>query len=584
MVCSQRQLILCPVCDKHILYSTINEHLDVCTNSGSKKDKGQQTTLPDIINFRKRKFDSTETVVVEDDADTKVPVSSRESVSAELSEVDHAIGNDNPPLIDPELKALRKVAHLPLSEKLRPKNLKEYIGQHHILSQENGILYKYISQGSLPSMILWGPPGVGKTSLAKLLTKTINEDFKSQSNYCLVETSATKINAQELRVIFENSKKEFHLTKRITVLFVDEIHRFNKGQQDLLLPTIETGTMVLVGATTENPSFQLNNALLSRCQVFVLRQLTAGEMQRVIARGIATLNKFRRLIWNIPTPLKLDQECISYINNVSIGDTRKALNVLEMIEISTRKLNSQESLGLKDLKNILHDKKSDLTTYYDAKGEKHYDTISAFHKSVRGSDENAALYYLARMLQGGEDPLFIARRMIRIASEDVGLVDNSLLPLAIAAHDAVMKIGLPEADLSLAHCAVVLARANKSVELYRGWNRVKEMVAQNKYRAASSEIPYHLRNAETQLMKDLGYSKGYKYNPEYKNGKVVQEYFPKELQEQCEDKSELLFLNGIHLGSRIDPDLEHDDVGHASEHVQDVQLKETHDRETSREG
>lgn len=236
-----------------------------------------------------------------------------------------------------------------------------------------------------------------------------------------------------------------------------------------------------------------------------------------------------------------------------MGDTRRALNLLELIEVSTR--NEAKELKEDDVREIISGHATELRTYYDRQGENHYDTISAFHKSIRGSDENAALYYLARMLQGGEDPLYIARRMIRIASEDIGVLDHSLLPLAIAAHDAVMKIGLPEADLALAHCCVALARAPKSVQLYRAWKQINAKLRENQKAFASCEIPMHLRNAPTKLMAELGYARDYKYNPDFELGKVAQDYFPDEV--LANNKSqELQFMDGPHLGEKRDPELD----------------------------
>ena len=569
---SSEQLISCPVCNKKILYSSINEHLDSCANGTAGGDQysggsNQQPTLQNLLcEFREKKR-SRETFIDLELGDE--PVVIEETVKQEVEHVSDVkklktvvsssqdipkvaqqpINNDN------EFRWLSKISHLPLSEKLRPKEIRDYVGQQHILSQKSGALQKYINEGSIPSMILWGPPGVGKTSLARILTKAATEASQKGSRYQLIETSATKANTQELRSIFDKSKKEYQLTRRRIVLFIDEIHRFNKAQQDLLLPHLENGDILLIGATTENPSFQLNNALISRCHIFVLEKLNTKETCIVLSRGIALLNKCRKVVWKVENPLKLSRLILEYIVDIAVGDTRKALNLLEMIEISTR--NSTEELKIDSVKKIVksNSSSSGLNTYYDTNGDNHYDTISALHKSIRGGDENASLYYLARMLQGGEDPLYIARRLIRMASEDIGLADNTLLPLAIAAHDAVMKIGLPEADLALAHCCVALARAQKSVEVYRGFNKIKAMLQENKYSMASSEIPMHIRNAPTKLMEELGYHKGYKYNPDFKDGKVKQEYFPKEVLDNCPDKMELLFLNGEPLGNKIDPEL-----------------------------
>lgn len=536
------QQITCPVCEKRVLFSSINDHLDICANS-SKNYLKSQPTLHTFLTTKKR----PKCVVT--DNNNLVPVTDN-----------HIDVVHEPPLkklastceIDIKYKQLEKIARLPLSEKIRPKELKDFIGQEHILSHDKGILSKYLIQGRIPSMIFWGPPGVGKTSLARLLTVTLNKEKRSHTIYQLIETSATRSNTQELRSIFEKSKREYELTKKICVLFIDEIHRFNKGQQDLLLPYIEHGDIIFIGATTENPSFQLNNALISRCNIFVLNKLNENEMYQVLIRGIDMLNECRNIVWNVKHDLRLENECFSFINDLSKGDTRRALNILEMIEISTR--SDSKVYSIEDIRHIVGN--AELKAYYDSHGENHYDTISAFHKAIRGSDENAALYYLARMLQGGEDPLYIARRMIRIASEDIGTINNCLLPLAIAAHDAVMKVGLPEADLALAQCCVALARSPKSVELYRGWNKLNEMLRENKYSMSDSFIPLHIRNAPTKLMQEIGYHKGYKYNPNYKDGKVMQEYFPQEVLDKCENKSDLKFMTGKHLGDLLDSDLE----------------------------
>ncbi|CCF56222.1 hypothetical protein KAFR_0A07880 [Kazachstania africana CBS 2517] len=543
------QLVSCPVCSKKVLFSSINAHLNTCAETPhSSVPETKTKSVSSLLQGNRKRGPPEDTTVVNIDDEDKKQVGAEEEENVVVHKKikpDPKIEREN------EIKYLQKIIHLPLSEKLRPKELKEYVGQQHILSQSKGILYKYIEQNVIPSMILWGPPGVGKTSLARLLTKS------ATNKYYMIETSATKANTQELRSIFDRAKKEFQLTKRRVILFIDEIHRFNKSQQDLLLPHVENGDIILIGATTENPSFSLNNALISRCHVFVLETLSVNELCIVLSRGTALLNKCRNLILGVKQPLKLSRACLEYIVDVSIGDTRRALNLLEMIEISTRQKGENEEIDVEMVRDIVKSNSSNgLSTYYDPKGDNHYDTISAFHKAVRGSDENASLYYLARMLKGGEDPLYIARRMIRIASEDIGLRDNTLLPLAIAAHNAVMKIGLPEANLALAQCCVALARAPKSVEIYRAWNKVSSMLNENVFSMASSEIPMHIRNAPTKLMEELGYHKGYKYNPDYLDGKVKQEYFPQEVLDKCTDKNALKFLDGRYLGDRIDPDLE----------------------------
>ncbi|SMN19773.1 similar to Saccharomyces cerevisiae YNL218W MGS1 Protein with DNA-dependent ATPase and ssDNA annealing activities involved in maintenance of genome [Maudiozyma saulgeensis] len=564
---SKTKIIKCPICSESILYMNINSHIDRCSITNMKKagsNEGEtikpERSLSSILNG-KRKLSSIQSnsgsssstaIDINDknnDGDDDTDSHPDKLIKVEERKMKPIQAQERS--LEQEIKHLQKNMHLPLSERLRPKELREYVGQQHILSNTTGTLYKYIQENTIPSMILWGPPGVGKTSLARLLSK-------SAHNFYMIETSATKANTQELRSIFEKAKKEYQLTKRRTVLFIDEIHRFNKSQQDLLLPHVENGDVVLIGATTENPSFQLNNALISRCHVFVLQKLTLNESCIVLSRGLALLNKCRKLVLKIDKPLKLSRACLEYLVDVSMGDTRRTLNLLEMIEIWTRTGgSSSESLTVEEVRDIIKSNSSNgLSTYYDPKGDNHYDTISAFHKAIRGGDENASLYYLARMIKGGEDPLYIARRMIRIATEDVGLRDPTQLPLAVAAHDAVMKIGLPEADLALAECCVSLARAPKSIELYRAWNKVKSMINENLYGLASSEIPMHIRNAPTKLMEDLGYHEGYKYNPEYKDGLCKQQYWPNEVLEKCSDIKELKFLTGKHFGNKRDPDLE----------------------------
>lgn len=548
---SSEQQIACPVCNKKIQFSQINTHLDICTQGGG--DVQGQPSIASMMYSRNRlkrgNIDESTVVDLEQDSSTESVDSPPLKITKTLK-----LSNTPHPHDNYEIRWLEKMSHLPLSEKLRPKDLKDYVGQQHILSHESGTLWKYISEGVIPSMILWGPPGVGKTTLARLMTKTAATSA-AENKYTMIETSATKANTQELRSIFEKSKKEYVLTKRRIVLFIDEIHRFNKTQQDLLLPHVENGDVILIGATTENPSFQLNNALISRCLIFTLCKLSISEICIVLSRAVALLNKLRKMVWKVDCPLKLGRKVLEYIADMSAGDTRRALNILEMIEISTRVTNAPDMTVEQIREIILSNSSIGLSTYYDTKGDNHYDTISAFHKAIRGSDDNAALYYLGRMLQGGEDPLYIARRMIRIASEDIGIRDNSLLPLAVAAHDAVMKVGLPEADMALVQCCVALARSPKSIEIYSAWNRLKSMLAENKYGMASSEIPMHIRNAPTKLMQELGYHKGYKYNPDYLNGQCCQEYMPQEVLDKCEDPDDLRFLKGKHLGSKVDPDL-----------------------------
>ncbi|GMM28225.1 ssDNA-dependent ATPase [Martiniozyma asiatica (nom. inval.)] len=431
---------------------------------------------------------------------------------------------------------LKLTYHLPLSERLRPVDLTTYIGQSHLVGPR-GILRGYLNQGKIPSLILWGSPGTGKTTLARILGQS--------SHSRVVEMSGVMHGVSDCKKVFEEAQNEMKLTRKPTIVFVDEIHRFSKNQQDVFLGYVERGIIVLIGATTENPSFTLNKALLSRCRVFVLERMTDDEIREIITRGFTEVNKVRRLILHSKF-LKVTPKAIDWVASVADGDNRLALGCVELIDSHFSTDEGEDgvtTVEVDQVKEIL--KKS--TVLYDRVGDAHYDTISAFHKSVRGSNPDAAMYYLARMLKGGEDPLYIARRMIRIASEDVGVLDDSCLPFAVAAYQAVQFVGLPEADLALVHCAVKLARAPKSVEIYKGWKEMRAWMDEPHVEGA--EIPLHLRNAPTTLMSKLGYSKNYKYNPEYKDGKVKQDYFP----ETCGEKK---VLRGEHTGDLIDFDLQ----------------------------
>ncbi|ODQ80884.1 hypothetical protein BABINDRAFT_7562 [Babjeviella inositovora NRRL Y-12698] len=449
------------------------------------------------------------------------------------------------PDIDDKVRLLKQKAHLPLAERLRPTKLSDYVGQQHLIGVE-GVLQSFIVTNRLPSLILWGPPGSGKTTLARIICRTIN-------SRCL-EVSATNTSTGEMRKMFEDAVNEWKLTKRRTVIFIDEIHRFNKAQQDVLLPVVERGSITLIGATTENPSFQINNALLSRCRVFVLKKLSREEVSKVINRGLILINQTRKLVFGNNHLLRLAKESIDYLADLSDGDSRTALNLLDIIDAQYMHASSgQQDTGSERVIDDLIDpdhlqtilKKTHMN--YDRVGDAHYDTISAFHKSVRGGDPDATLFYLAKMLRGGEDPIYIARRMIRIASEDVGVADESCLPFAVAAYQSVQMVGLPEANVCLAHCAVKLARAEKSVELYRAW-KLLNLQLDSDLKIQNAVIPVHLRNAPTKLMKDLEYGKEYKYPPNFKDGRVKQDYLP-------DEAKGYVWLNGKHLGDEVDPDL-----------------------------
>lgn len=448
---------------------------------------------------------------------------------------------------------LRKDSRLPLAQRLRPKSLDDYFGQEKLVGP-NGLLRNMINANDIPSFILWGVPGVGKTTLARIVANS--------TNYKFVELSGPTATAVKLREAFAAAEADRNLTGKRTLIFLDEIHRFNKAQQDLLLPVIERGIVTVIGATTENPSFTLNNALLSRMHTFVMESLNHASLVKILNRGLFLINQSRKHVFNLHL-ISLSKDAIDYIASLSSGDARVALNILESVnaylsgtkferyEPGEEKIKQLKKLGVVKVDKSILEPLLATRNYqkmYDHHGESHYDTISAFHKSVRGSDPDAAIFYLTRMLVGGEDPLFIARRMIVIASEDVGLRDSSCLPFAVAVKDALEFIGMPEGEIILAHCAVRLAKAPKSTKSYRAL-RAAQNLFKEKPELTSFKIPLHLRNAPTKLMKEMGYGDTYRYNPNFENGVVRQEYLPEEIKGTR-------FVDDEHLGSTRDPRVE----------------------------
>ncbi|CAG8634160.1 8652_t:CDS:10, partial [Paraglomus brasilianum] len=436
----------------------------------------------------------------------------------------------------------------PLAARVRPTTLDDFIGQEQLIGTQ-GILRTLMEQDKIPSMILWAPCGCGKTTLARIIAKMTKSILISRFAHItgvqVKEYSGVASGAADMKKAFEEAKNEQRLTGRRTILFLDEIHRFNKAQQDLFLPYVESGTVTLIGATTENPSFKINSALLSRCKVFTLNKLSTEEVITILKRAISELcgNKDENETEVQETKdIKKDEaegvndEALEFLAVMSDGDARTALNALEMAWHGCR----GRKITKEDIKNVLQ--KSHLQ--YDRDGEEHYNIISALHKSMRGS-----LYWLGRMLIGGEDPLYIARRLVRFASEDVGLADNTALNLAVATYQACTFIGMPECEVNLAHCVVYLAETVKSVRVYQAYNRVKHAV-NTEY---AYPVPLHLRNAPTSLMKDLGYSKGYKYNPNYE-GEVDQDYFPSEMEtrvfldDDTSKKGKQTSTSGMHGG------------------------------------
>ena len=389
----------------------------------------------------------------------------------------------------------------PLPERMRPKNLSEYAGQRHLVG-ENCILRKMIDTGNLSSFILWGPPGVGKTTLAKIISQTLDREFFT--------LSAVSAGVKDVRDVIESARsKSLFSHAAAPILFIDEIHRFNKAQQDALLGAVEAGTVVLIGATTENPSFEVITPLLSRCQVFVLKSLDVEDLDTLLRRALKedVVLKHR----------KVDVRQTEALFRQSGGDGRKLLNILEIV-IDSQADSPTAVIDNKTVTECLQDS----VAVYDKDGEMHYDIISAFIKSVRGSDPNAAVYWMARMLDGGEDPLFIARRLCILAAEDIGLANPNALLLADATFRIVHSIGMPEARIPLSECAIYLASSPKSNSAYLAIDKALEAA----HKDSSAPVPLYLRNAPTKLMADLGYSDGYKYAHDYQGHFADQEYLP----------------------------------------------------------
>ena len=536
-------MVECPICGKQVKESNINRHID--SNCSSFLDGSSPTTSQEVIGEPKHtpissffsrtpepKHTPVSSFFSRTPAPKKIPVAAsltngKAGGAATKSESDGDTGSGSPGLkrsfedaalqtketksVEPEIStatkrpkmmsALQKAA--PLAERMRPQTLDEIYGQE--LVGPNGVLRGLIETDRVPSMILWGGAGTGKTTIARVIANMVGSRF--------IEINSTSSGVGECKKIFAEAKAELGLAGRKTILFCDEIHRFSKSQQDVFLGPVESGQVTLIGATTENPSFKVQSALLSRCRTFTLQKLTDEQIVTILSHAL----EIEGPNYN-PSSSLLNPPLLTYLSAFSDGDARTALNLLELaMDLSTR-----PSMTPSLLKSSLTQ-----TLVYDRMGDQHYQTISAFHKSIRGSDPDAALYYLARMLQSGEDPLYIARRLIVVASEDVGLADNTLLSLATGAYAAAEKIGMPEAKINLAHATVALALAPKSTRVYRGLGNAEAVLKEPG--VAGLAIPLHLRNAPTRLMKELGYGKEYKYNPRFRGGKVAQTYLPEGL-------------------------------------------------------
>ncbi|KAL3055253.1 hypothetical protein OYC64_018027 [Pagothenia borchgrevinki] len=583
MSSSTLDAVQCPVCLKDFTPGTINRHLDVCLLK-SVADSSPSTTEESEPPLKKYRISATaEAEPPSTTASSPSPVAGAASsvfslfqtnkskllapgehngfLSSKQSPVNKGVKRNllgeaepgpaagtedmkSPGLNGHALKTSTDVSprtlltsNKPLAEILRPNTLEEYFGQSKVVGQQT-LLRSLLDTQDIPSLILWGPPGCGKTTLAHIIASS----SKKKGTARFVSLSATSTSTNEVREVIKQAQNELRLCKRRTILFIDEIHRFNKSQQDTFLPHVECGTLTLIGATTENPSFQVNAALLSRCRVLVLEKLSVEAMGSILDRAVATLGiKVLGQDQTIPKEqhqsdepkIFIEQKALDTVAYLCDGDARAGLNSLQLAVQAQLSSARPDPSGQDGSQEILvkedHIKEGLQRSHilYDRAGEEHYNCISALHKSMRGSDENAALYWLGRMLEGGEDPLYVARRLVRFASEDVGMADSAALPQAVSAFQACHFIGMPECEVIMAQCVIYLARAPKSVDVYKAYANVKACLRNHKGPLPS--VPLHLRNAPTRLMKQLGYAKGYKYNPSF-SGPVEQKYLPDELQ------------------------------------------------------
>lgn len=507
---SSDEVVSCPSCSKPFSYGQLNSHLDKCL--GLVDSKEENSTHAAIFNANAKKHSMKDEPNSANNGTRISPIDERQAKKTRIA----ADTTSSRPTTSsaPSTSRERLDSVAPLAERLRPKTLADFVGQEGVV---NGPLKALLSKGVVPNSILWGPPGTGKTTLARILARTSNGG--NQQPYRFVEISATTAGSNDVKKIFDEAISRLQLLGQRTILFIDEIQRFNRAQQDVFLPVIEKGLCTVIAATTENPSFRLQGALLSRMRVFVLTKLSVDECFEVLHRAR------RRIQESEPSDDEqvkyeevIDNAMLRWIANMADGDARTALGALE-IALATidKSLNSEEKLAA--LKTNL----KRTTLQYDRTGDHHYDTISALHKSIRGSNPDAALYWLARMVESGDDPLFIARRMIVAASEDCNTLEA--LQMANATYQACQVVGLPECAENLAQCVVFLAESSKSTRAYRGWKKAQALVQD----AYNYPVPIHIRNAPTKLMRELGHGKEYRYEPSFAHP-VVQEFFPPELQ------------------------------------------------------
>ncbi len=385
------------------------------------------------------------------------------------------------------------ISNEPLANRLRPTTLDEYVGQKHLIGPGK-ILYQLINSDIVPSMIFWGPPGVGKTTLARIIANQTKANF--------INFSAVTSGIKDIRTVMKKAQEVQGMGEK-TIVFVDEIHRFNKAQQDAFLPYVEQGSIILIGATTENPSFEINSALLSRCKVFVLKSLTTEDIAALLNSAIISPKGFKE------QNIVIDDDLLYMIAGFSNGDARVALNTLEMAILNGIVKDQQIIINKEVIEQCINQK----SLLYDKKGEEHYNIISALHKSMRNSDVDASIYWMARMIEAGEDPLYVARRLIRFASEDIGMADSRALEIAVATYQACHFNGMPECNVNLAHCVTYLALAPKSNALYKAYEKAKH----DALNTIADPVPLQIRNAPTRLMKELNYGKGYQYAHDFED-------------------------------------------------------------------
>ncbi|CAI5730334.1 unnamed protein product [Hyaloperonospora brassicae] len=501
----------CPICSRHVRPENLTLHVEACLDKHEQLEEkpilstpqSRKSTLPAAIATSNRRS-SPRSQEIPSPSSSSVATKKRKRSTKE---------NDS---------------DLPLAERMRPSDLDDLVGQDELLGA-GSLLAALIQTDQVPNMIVWGPPGSGKTTLAHVISKRTGCKF--------ITLSGASSKMADVKDAVERARGERTMFGRRTIVFVDEIHRFSKSQQDFFLPVVETGTITLIGATTENPSFEVNNALLSRCRVYTLKKHTNESIKTILRRAVR--DYVAGCVVSLPRTqergsddkvidVEVEDEAIEHLAQHCAGDARIALNSLEMA-IQSAPMDTEKHVLRVSAVHVQHCFARRSTLYYDRNADMHYDCISALHKSVRGSDENATLYWLARMLEGGENPLYIGRRLIRIASEDVGLAAPELLPMAVSAYQAAHFMGMPECDVVLAHVATMLARAPKSVEVYSAYKRAKESI-QKWDKGALPDVPLHLRNAPTKLMKECGYGKEYKYNPHYTADELKdQTYLPDEM-------------------------------------------------------